>query len=262
MAKTKIDWCDYTINCFWGCDNGCSYCQARSMAKRFGRRIGVARKYSKKTIEHMLKFEPVFLPDQLSKISKIKEPSKIFISFMGDAFADNYSHECLDLVLKWVKTHEQHTFIFLTKQPQNLVKWSPFSDNCWVGVSVTNDAMLTHAWAGLQKVEAKVKFVSIEPLLKWDMSLDDMIFTFKSLNWIIIGQQTPISIKTQPKIEWIERIIHAADKAHISVFLKENLRELLPAREPFWIPVSWYEYDKGAKIQMGENRMRQEFPRV
>ena len=35
MKKTKIDWCDSTINCVYGCPNGCKYCYSNVMNKRF-----------------------------------------------------------------------------------------------------------------------------------------------------------------------------------------------------------------------------------
>ena len=36
MNKTKIDWCDCTINPVVGCPNGCKYCYAERMNRRFG----------------------------------------------------------------------------------------------------------------------------------------------------------------------------------------------------------------------------------
>ena len=35
MNKTKIDWCDRVWNPVWGCLNGCEYCYARKIARRF-----------------------------------------------------------------------------------------------------------------------------------------------------------------------------------------------------------------------------------
>ena len=35
MNKSKIEWCDHTWNPVTGCRNGCSYCYANTMVKRF-----------------------------------------------------------------------------------------------------------------------------------------------------------------------------------------------------------------------------------
>ena len=91
--NTKIEWANHTINNFWGCRNNCSYCVARSIAKRFGRRIGTARGYSKEVIEKMANFEPIFLADQLQKLYTIKKPSRIFMSFMGEPFSPEFKQD-------------------------------------------------------------------------------------------------------------------------------------------------------------------------
>ena len=35
MNKTKIDWCDATVNPVMGCPRGCEYCYARKLNTRF-----------------------------------------------------------------------------------------------------------------------------------------------------------------------------------------------------------------------------------
>jgi hypothetical protein len=47
------------------------------------------------------------------------------------------------------------------------------------------------------------------------------------ISWVILGSQT--KPYKPPRIEWVEEIIRAADKAGIPVFLKDNLLPL--ARE-------------------------------
>ena len=51
------------------------------------------------------------------------------------------------------------------------------------------------------------------------------------INWVIIGQQTPVRKATIPKIEWISEIVEACDKAGISVFLKDNLNILFAGND-------------------------------
>ncbi|MDD5703636.1 MAG: DUF5131 family protein, partial [Dehalococcoidales bacterium] len=135
-----------------------------------------------------------------------------------------------------------------TKQPQNLIKWSPFPDNCQVGVSVTNSNQYRECNNYLPAIKAKIKFVSFEPLLE-HMPNEGLI---NHVGWLIIGQQTPVSAKTTPKIEWIRDIVEAADEAGIPVFLKDNLETLLPTQHPFvYWPTENYVFTK----------LRQEFPK-
>ena len=44
------------------------------------------------------------------------------------------------------------------------------------------------------------------------------------INWVIIGSAT--HPYRPPKIEWVEEIVRAADKAGVPVFLKNNLKPL------------------------------------
>jgi len=144
----------------------------------------------------------------------------------------------------------------LTKQPQNLIKFSPFPDNAWVGVSATTDDMLSSAILYLHNIEAKVKYISFEPLLE---QMKDLSFTLKYshiADWVIIGQQTPIRAATTPKIEWVREIVEACDKAGIPVFLKNSLKPVLPGEYPFYKSATGALF--GIKWDM---YLKQEFPK-
>ncbi|KKN71458.1 hypothetical protein LCGC14_0420370 [marine sediment metagenome] len=52
------------------------------------------------------------------------------------------------------------------------------------------------------------------------------------ISWVIIGSQT--KPYKPPKIEWVQEIVEATDRAGIPVFLKDNLIPLLwGKKEPF-----------------------------
>jgi hypothetical protein len=70
------------------------------------------------------------------------------------------------------------------------------------------------------------------------------------INWLIIGQQTPHNQLTEPNASWIAEIIEAADKVKIPVFLKNNLKPILPAIYPFVTN----------PLRDAEFKLRQEFP--
>ena len=165
--------------------------------------------------------------------------------------AEKYGCSLSKYIFEMVKIFPKLTFIFLTKQPQNLIKWSPFPDNCWVGVSATNRKMWFDAIWELQSVKAKIKFISFEPLLDWiysdkepDCHIDYTADWFRrsGISWLIIGQQTPVRDITMPNKAWIDDIIHAADKVGVPVFLKNNLQCV---------------FDINCKINL-----RQEFPTI
>ncbi|KKM02244.1 hypothetical protein LCGC14_1786320, partial [marine sediment metagenome] len=82
----------------------------------------------------------------------------------------------------------------------------------------------------LKKVQARVKYISFEPLLSlWDTEAFNCVdrlaeaLSKSGIKWVIIGQQTPVNITTMPKIGWVKAIVRAADMASIPVFLKDNL---------------------------------------
>jgi len=205
MNKTKIEWCDYTINPVKGlCPMACSYCYARRMYKRF-------------------KWNPEIRFDftAYDGVSALRKPSRIFVGSTMELFGDWVKEDWLDRILGQASLiYPQHTFIFLTKQPQNLIKWSPFPDNCWVGVSTTGFDCRSGLEDTFHNIQAKVKFVSIEPLL--DYSPMD----FRWVDWVIVGQQTPPSSKSTPNPEWVADIVYATNKAKIPVFIKEPMASL------------------------------------
>lgn len=261
MGNTKIEYLDYCWNFYTGCLNGCSYCWAHKRANRFNKGD----------------FTPKLHPEMLFDPFKLKKPSRIGVCFTGDLFGDwvdpdmkiNCNLEYNDskrnklwtqndpratlkpLVIATMKQCPEHTFIILTKQPQNLTKWQ-FPDNCHIGVSVCNDKMLDVAVDKLEDLPDKHKFISFEPLLeRLTLSLD-YAFYYSGISWAIIGQQTPVSKKTASKVEWIREIVKAADKASIPVFLKNNLRTILPEEQPFYSVC-----DEEPSLTP---RLRQEFP--
>jgi len=151
----------------------------------------------------------------------------------------------------------QHTFIFLTKLPENLPKDWP--DNCWVGVTITDGDDDNTPLAYFKQVKAAVKFISFEPLLHWwDTATSDMIaesLKIAGISWVVLGQCTPVRKRTMPKLEWIREIVQAADKTGVPVFLKDNLDSVLRPRRLDG------QIETGLCTNYGHS-LRQEFPKT
>jgi protein gp37 len=181
-----------------------------------------------------------------------KAPARVFVGSTIELFDDWVEEWMWESIWQYVNTYPQHTFIFLTKRPENLIKWSPFPDNCWVGISAINTDMLMWSLMHLEEIRAKVKFVSLEPLLDWSFNWNRSYlanaFKRAQVKWVIIGQKTPTSKKTIPQAEWVKDIVHASDEAKIPVFLKDNLNSCEISDYPLLL-------DR-------KGNLRQEFPRL
>jgi hypothetical protein len=198
-------------------------------------------------------FYPRWWPEHLDKIRGLKKPTGIFLDDMSDWMWDGWPEEWTRQELQVMRDCPQHRFYTLTKQPQRLPEFSPFPNNCFIGVTITNQNPLSDSLRALIDVEAKTKFLSFEPLL----GEINVSFYPDEIQGLIIGactgtyselwhlaERLPLEdagfvramrIKElsrgkytlQPKIEWVREIVEAAGKAGIRVFLKDNLRPLL-----------------------------------
>ena len=269
MNKTPIEWAKnpdgspgYTWNPITGCLNGCEYCYARKLAntrlkERYLANKNIAPVYAEggelyTKANNMIAIDPFFprfWPDRLSEpVSKVeyKEYSRpvrhalklakgkgIFVCDMSDLFGIGVPEEWTRKVLNVIEHTSYNRYYLLTKQPQNLIKFSPFPDNCWVGVTATDNVMFHRARHRLEFIDAKVKFISFEPLLE-RIKIDWTVF-LGGINWVIIGAQT--KPYKPPKIEWVREIVEACDKAGVKVFLKDNLWSLFDGSHyavPLW----------------------------
>jgi protein gp37 len=172
---------------------------------------------------------------------------KIFVGSTMELFGKWVEDKWMKEILWLCSCYPQYTFIFLTKMPANLKRWSPFPKNCWIGVSTTGFDKNSSLEDVFGDVLATVKFVSIEPMLDYT-PLD-----FRWVNWVIIGQQTPTSDKTEPNLNWLHDTVVRADKEKLPVFLKDNLKERIN-KVPF--------YTNTCRWALNSNyELRQEFPK-
>jgi protein gp37 len=230
MSKTKIEWCDISINPVKGlCPVVCSYCYARRMYKRF-------------RWDETIRFDDQVL------FNLPKEPKRIFVGSTMELFGKWVKDSWMEFIFQTVNLYPQHTFIFLTKKPFNLIKYSPFPKNAWIGVSTTGADSNSYLEDVFRPIDATVKFISIEPMLDYT-PLD-----LRWVNWVIIGQQTPTREGTTPFVSWIKNIADDCYKLRIPLFLKNNLESLLVTEKdgnkyaPLW-------------ANGGYGKLKQEFPK-
>ena len=143
MNKRKHDgdWWDFTWSPITGCLHGCTFgpyrtpCYAKTMAGRFPKTFSNG-------------FEPTFHPERLSEPARMKKPARIFVCSMSDLFQDpavdpggRDGYSCWTRwVLQAITQAPQHTFLLLTKRPDNAIRFLPLPPNVWLGTTLTDGA--------------------------------------------------------------------------------------------------------------------------
>ena len=200
MNKTNIEWCDYTWNPIVGCANGCSYCYAKEMNKRF------------KFIPDWDK--PQFFPDRLTEPSRLRKPSTIFVGSMCDIFSKGVSKDWVKKIIMECVLNPQHKFMFLTKNPTEYAYFPHFPENCWLGFTMEKPTIKYWKFRDIVKNINAKSFVSIEPIMdKFGMDLSDM-------DLVIVGAMTGKN-PVIPQKEWIDSI------KHHNIFYKSNIKRYL-----------------------------------
>ncbi len=128
-----------------------------------------------------------------------------------------------------------HTFQTLSKFPIRLPKFNPFPKNVWVGVSLPAGHLMSETGGAralgaylkhMQKIEASVRFMSIEPLWfdvapvfeEWLKKKEKLPF-----EWAIIGAASNGSRVFQPETMWTADLIDLMDERNVPVFFKGNM---------------------------------------
>lgn len=211
MKYSKIEWTEATWNPSIGCDKiskGCKNCYAEVMAKRLQAMRSAG-------YEDGFKFK--VMPDRLETPLKVKKPTKFFVNSMSDLFHEEMPFEFLDKVFETIRKTPQHTYQILTKREdvlEDYFKTREVPDNVWLGVTV-EIASKKNRIDVLRKIDAKIRFLSIEPLLE---SLGEVDLT--DIHWVIVGGES--GHKARPmKEEWATDIQRQCDEQGVSFFFKQ-----------------------------------------
>ena len=206
--KTSIEWADSTLNLAWGCTKvslGCEKCYMFRLSKIFGRDPENPK--------------PRKIQNILRDLKKFGQSSRvIFLNSMTDTYHENFSNE---LIQEWfdILAKTPHEFIILTKRinrAYNFHKSYKVPKNFWIGTSVENKNTL-HRIQKLKLIDAKIKFVSFEPLLQRLGKID-----LTGLQWIIVGGESDYNSPRPFKIEWAREIRDQCRKFEIPFFYKQS----------------------------------------
>lgn len=209
--KSSIEWTNATWNPVTGCDKvspGCKHCYAEKMARRL-------QLMNQKNYKNG--FALTLQPDALQIPLKWKRPRMIFVNSMSDLFHEDVPLEYIQEVFKVMVSAKQHTFQVLTKRHKRLLELNdklPWSENIWMGVSVESQIFVKRV-EFLRKSNAKIKFLSIEPLLGKISSID-----LSGIDWVIVGGESGPNARPMQE-EWVLRLRDICQDFNVPFFFKQ-----------------------------------------
>jgi protein gp37 len=211
MSKSKIEWTEVTWNPTTGCNKvsaGCKNCYAEIFAKRL-QAMG-NQKYKNG-------FELTIHPDVLDEPKRWKNSKIVFVNSMSDIFHERIPLNFLKKVFKVMNDTPRHIYQVLTKRSERLEEIAnkfEWTENIWMGVSVEDNKVIDRI-ANLKNTPAKIKFLSLEPLLS---SLPNL--NLKGIDWVIVGGESGRKARRIEKY-WVEDIQLQCEKSNVAFFFKQ-----------------------------------------
>jgi len=211
MKYSKIEWTDATWNPSTGCNKvtaGCKNCYAETMAKRL-QAMGA--------LGYENGFEFTLMPERLDMPLKIKKPTKFFVNSMSDLFHEQMPFDFLDRVFQVIEQTPRHKYQILTKREKILEAYCRrrrMPDNVWLGVSVES-AKTKSRIDILREIPAKIRFLSVEPLIADVGQLD-----LHNIHWVIVGGESgPRARPMRP--EWAVNVQKQCHQQNVAFFFKQ-----------------------------------------
>jgi protein gp37 len=211
-TTSRIEWTEQTWNPTVGCTKisaGCKNCYAETMAKRL-QAMG--------TPGYENGFKLQLLPARLSDPIARKKPTTYFVNSMSDLFHEKIPDDFIDQVFATIANTPHHTYQILTKRAARMARYFKQREvprNAWLGVSVENKKHGVPRIDNLRKVPARIRFLSVEPLLEDVGTLD-----LTDIHWVIVGGES--GPKARPmKQEWADAVRRQCEEQGAAFFFKQ-----------------------------------------
>jgi protein gp37 len=146
-----------------------------------------------------------------------RTPLVVFVNSMSDLFHDSVPLAFIERVFDVMRRASWHTFQVLTKRAERLEELSAllqWPDNVWMGVSVERQDY-AHRVSHLRETAARVKFLSLEPLLGPLPQLD-----LRGIDWVIVGGESGACARPMDQ-SWVLEILRQCETARVPFFFKQ-----------------------------------------
>jgi protein gp37 len=213
---SSIEWTDATWNPVRGCTKispGCAHCYAETFAERFRGVPGHPYEQG---------FDLRLVPGKLFEPLLWRKPRMIFVNSMSDLFHADVPDRYIELVARVMVEAWWHTFQVLTKRSERLrdllaskIRFAANAEHIWWGVSVENRKHGIPRIQHLRDAPARVRFLSVEPLLE-DLGEIDLA----GIHWVIVGGESGHGARPMLK-EWVIEVQRQCTSANVPFFFKQ-----------------------------------------
>jgi protein gp37 len=204
---------------------GCKHCYAKTFAERFR---GV------KGHPYEQGFDLRLVPEKLTEPFSWRSPKLVFVNSMSDLFQTGVPDDYVEAVARVMVTANWHTYQVLTKRSERLrdalrgeLRFAAEQENIWWGVSVEDRRYGLPRIDHLRAAPARVRFLSIEPLLE-DLGKVDL----SGISWVIVGGESGPGARPMEK-EWVISIREQCRAQRVPFFFKQwgGVRKVKNGRE-------------------------------
>jgi len=217
--KTEIAWTDSTFNPWWGCSKvgpGCDHCYAEALDRRTG-----GDHWGPDKTPRVMSGDNWRKPVRWQRIAEASDTRRrVFCGSMCDWADKNAPAEQRDKLWELIRATPALDWQLLTKRAPNIAKclpsdWGDGYENAWLGVTVENRKHGLPRIDDLRKVPAKVRFLSVEPLLE-DLGEIDLT----GIHWVIVGGESGHGARPM-EAAWVENIKRQCEAAGVAFFFKQ-----------------------------------------
>jgi len=162
-------------------------------------------------------FEVTLHPDVLEAPLRWKKPQIIFVNSMSDLFHEQIPFDYVAQMFDIMSRAHRHIFQILTKRSKKLARINgrlPWPENVWMGVTCESQPYQFRI-NDLRKTGARLKFLSLEPLLGPLPNLD-----LSGIDWVIVGGESGPGARPMKK-EWVVEILRQCRAQSVPFFFKQ-----------------------------------------
>ncbi len=213
---SKIEWTDATWNPIRGCTKispGCTHCYAETFAERF--RGVPGHPYERG-------FDLRLVPEKIAEPLRWSKSRMVFVNSMSDLFHEGVPDTYIETVVRVMQIANWHTYQILTKRSERLrnllatrLAFAAKLSHIWWGVSVENRKHGLPRVQHLSSAPAKMRFLSIEPLLE-----DLGTLNLKGIAWVIVGGESGAGARPMQE-SWVRSIRDQSRRARVPFFFKQ-----------------------------------------